>query len=144
MLNCLRIQSILNRESMTCSIQSSILTITRVREKFKDLRWVPLEPEFIEYPNSQFLMIGEAQDTLGKAATSEGRKQQHEQEPDQELEKLEEENEHRVEALEGKIELLVWIVDIKLTNPQATRPSSRIWAFRQRIIPSCRQPGPAN
>lgn len=48
-------------------------------------------------------MIGEAQDTLGKAATSEGRKQQHEQEPGQELERLEEENEHRIESLDGKI-----------------------------------------
>lgn len=115
-----------------------------MREKFKDLRWVPLEPEFIEYPNSQFLMIGEAQDTLGKAAASEGRTQQHEQEPGQELEKLEEENEHRVEALEGKIKFLVCTVDIKLTDPQATRPSSTIWAFRQKIIPNCRQPGPAN
>lgn len=84
-------------------ICSTILTITRVREKFQDLRWIPLEPEFIEYANAQFLMIGEAQDTLGKAATSEGRKQQHEQEPGQELEKLEEENEHRIEALKGKI-----------------------------------------
>lgn len=82
---------------------STILTITRVWEKFQDLRWIPLEPEFIDYPNAQFLMIGEAVDTLGKAATSEGRKQKHEQEPGQELEKLEEENEHRIEALKGKI-----------------------------------------
>lgn len=75
----------------------------RVREKFGDLRWVPLEPEFLEYPNSQFLMIGEAQNSLGKAATAEGGKQPHEEEPGQELEKLEQENEHRVEALQGKI-----------------------------------------
>ncbi|KAJ5233584.1 uncharacterized protein N7469_005350 [Penicillium citrinum] len=72
-----------------------------VREKFGDLRWVPLEPEFIEYPNAQFLMIGEAQDTLGKAATAEGDKQPHEEEPGQELEQLERENEQRVEALQG-------------------------------------------
>ncbi|KAJ5111264.1 hypothetical protein N7532_001799 [Penicillium argentinense] len=72
-----------------------------VREKFGDLRWVPLEPEFIEYPNAQFLMIGEAQDTLGKAATAEGAKKAHEEEPGEELEKLERENEERVEALQG-------------------------------------------
>lgn len=63
---------------------------------------MPLEPEFIEYPNAQFLMIGEAQDTLGKAATAEGDKQPHEEEPGQELEQLERENEQRVEALQGK------------------------------------------
>ncbi|KAJ5197967.1 uncharacterized protein N7498_007084 [Penicillium cinerascens] len=72
-----------------------------VREKFGDLRWVPLEPEFIEYPNAQFLMIGEAQNSLGKAATAEGNKEPHEQEPGQELETLEKENEQRVEALQG-------------------------------------------
>ncbi|KAJ5594182.1 uncharacterized protein N7459_000390 [Penicillium hispanicum] len=72
-----------------------------VRAKFGDLRWVPMQPEFIEYPNSQFLMIGEAQDKLGKAATAEGRKQEHEEEPGQEIEKLEQENEHRIGALQG-------------------------------------------
>lgn len=61
-----------------------------------------MKPEFIEYPNAQILMIGEAQDHLGKAATAEGNKQEHEEEPGQELEKLEQENEKRVEALQGK------------------------------------------
>ncbi|KAE8407208.1 esterase-like activity of phytase-domain-containing protein [Aspergillus pseudonomiae] len=42
-----------------------------VREKFQDYRWAPLTPEFIDYPNAQFLMIGEATDDLGKAATAE-------------------------------------------------------------------------
>lgn len=46
-------------------------------------------------------MIGEAQDTLGKAATAEGDKQPHEEEPGQELDQLERENERRVEALQG-------------------------------------------
>ncbi|KAJ5459998.1 uncharacterized protein N7458_001550 [Penicillium daleae] len=72
-----------------------------VLERFDDLRWVPLQPEFIEYPNAQFLMIGEAQDSLGKAATAEGRKQSHETEPGEELEKMEHENEDRIHALEG-------------------------------------------
>ncbi|CAL5866239.1 uncharacterized protein PFLUO_LOCUS446 [Penicillium psychrofluorescens] len=72
-----------------------------VREKFGDLRWIPLEPEFLDYPNAQFLMIGEAQNDLGKAATSEGHKEPHEQEPGQEIEKLEQENETRVESLQG-------------------------------------------
>lgn len=47
-------------------------------------------------------MIGEAQNDLGKAATSEGHKEPHEQEPGQEIEKLEQENETRVESLQGK------------------------------------------
>lgn len=77
------------------------LILVRVLEKFGDLRWVPLQPEFLDYPNSQFLMIGEAQNTLGKAATSQGEKLPHEEEPGQELEKLEDENEHRIDALQG-------------------------------------------
>jgi hypothetical protein len=73
----------------------------RVLEKFGDLRWVPLKPEFLDYPNAQFLMIGEAQNDLGKAATSQGEKLSHEEEPGEELEKLEGENEDRIDALQG-------------------------------------------
>lgn len=63
---------------------------------------MPLEPDFIEYPNAQFLMIGEAQDELGKAATAEpDGKQAHEEQPGEELEKLEHENEERIESMEG-------------------------------------------
>ncbi|KAJ5692495.1 hypothetical protein N7462_001918 [Penicillium macrosclerotiorum] len=75
----------------------------QVLQKFGDLRWVPLEPEFIEYPNAQFLMIGEAHDHLGKAATAEDRKQPYEEEPGQELEKLQQENEQRIDALQGDL-----------------------------------------
>ncbi|KAE8158025.1 hypothetical protein BDV40DRAFT_292151 [Aspergillus tamarii] len=73
-----------------------------VREKFQDYRWAPLTPEFIDYPNAQFLMIGEATDNLGKAATAESDgKRSEEVQPGEELEKLEGENEERVESLKG-------------------------------------------
>ncbi|KAL2369167.1 hypothetical protein BDBG_01990 [Blastomyces gilchristii SLH14081] len=29
-----------------------------VQEEFDDLRWVPLRPEFLDFPNAQFLLIG--------------------------------------------------------------------------------------
>lgn len=75
----------------------------RVREKFSDYRWVPLEPDFIGYPNAQILMIGAAQGELGKAAIAEpDGKQAHEEQPGEELEKLEHENEERIEVLQGK------------------------------------------
>lgn len=74
-----------------------------VREKFGDYRWIPLEPELMDYPNAQFLMIGEAQQELGKAAVAEpGDKRPEEIQPGEEVEKLEEENEERVEHLRGK------------------------------------------
>ncbi|KAJ5192556.1 hypothetical protein N7449_008698 [Penicillium cf. viridicatum] len=72
-----------------------------VLDKFEDLRWVPLQPEFLDYPNAQFLMIGEAQNDLGKAAFAMGGKQRHEEEPGQELEKLSDEDQHRVDSLKG-------------------------------------------
>ncbi|KLJ08082.1 hypothetical protein EMPG_16471 [Blastomyces silverae] len=30
----------------------------KVQEEFDDLRWVPLRPEFLDFPNAQFLLIG--------------------------------------------------------------------------------------
>ncbi|OGM39280.1 BTB domain transcription factor [Aspergillus bombycis] len=73
-----------------------------VREKFQDYRWAPLTPEFIDYPNAQFLIIGGATNDLGKAATAEpDGKRSEEAQPGEELEKLEGENEERVESLDG-------------------------------------------
>lgn len=64
---------------------------------------MPLEPDFIGYPNAQILMIGAAQGELGKAAIAEpDGKQAHEEQPGEELEKLEHENEERIEVLQGK------------------------------------------
>ncbi|KAG5288694.1 hypothetical protein I7I50_02041 [Histoplasma capsulatum G186AR] len=30
----------------------------KVQDEFNDLRWVPLQPTFLDYPNAQFLLIG--------------------------------------------------------------------------------------
>lgn len=67
-----------------------------------------MKPEFIDYPNAQFLMIGSAENELGRAASAEldGKNPQEEQ-PGEELEHMELENEHRVDALKG-----MWIMFI--------------------------------
>jgi hypothetical protein len=71
--------------------------------KFHDLRWVPTEPEFLDYPSSQFLMIGAAQDNLGKAGEAlPGAEKETKERPADELDKLEGENEERVNSLAGK------------------------------------------
>ncbi|KAL1983112.1 hypothetical protein VTN96DRAFT_442 [Rasamsonia emersonii] len=73
-----------------------------VMEKFADLRWVPAEPELLDYPNAQFLMIGEAQDNLGKGGISEaGGKEPNQEQPGEVLEKFEDENLGRIESLKG-------------------------------------------
>lgn len=71
-------------------------------EKFGDLRWAPAEPEFLDYPNAQFLMVGERQEELGKAGIAEAGKEPHQKQPGEELEQLEEENEERMEHLDGE------------------------------------------
>ncbi|ODH50547.1 hypothetical protein GX48_03365 [Paracoccidioides brasiliensis] len=59
----------------------------KVREEFGDLRWVPLRPEFLDYPNAQFLLIGGTHHELGT------------EEAGREIETLEHENEVRVSPL---------------------------------------------
>ncbi|KAE8548682.1 hypothetical protein EYB25_009063 [Talaromyces marneffei] len=73
----------------------------QVQEKFKGYRWIPTEPEFLDYPNAQFLMIGEAHGHLGKAGEAHIDDQGTKEDPAQELDQLEEENEERVDSLSG-------------------------------------------
>ncbi|KAL4960790.1 uncharacterized protein BDV14DRAFT_204412 [Aspergillus stella-maris] len=69
-----------------------------ILQKFRDLRWIPAQPELLDYPNAQFLMVGSAAGDLGKAATAEeGDKKPQEEE----LIKMEDENESRIESLGG-------------------------------------------
>lgn len=79
----------------------------RILEEFRDLRWVPLQPKFIDYPNAQILMIGEAQGSLGKAGSKEGHEGDQEA-AGEELERLEEEDAARASPLRGKLILLVF------------------------------------
>ena len=51
-----------------------------VEEKFQDYRWIPLEPELIDYAHAQFVLIGHTH-----------------REPGQDLKQMEEQNETRVE-----------------------------------------------
>ncbi|EAS28955.3 uncharacterized protein CIMG_07701 [Coccidioides immitis RS] len=69
-----------------------------ILDGFRDLRWVPLEPKFINYPNAQFLMIGEARGELGKGGMTEN-KPSEKVEAGEELEQLEHENEVRASPL---------------------------------------------
>lgn len=69
-------------------------------EELRDLRWAPLQPKFLNYPNSQFLMIGEAQETLGKGGETE-QKEAGKEKAGEEVEMLEYENEVRAYPLRG-------------------------------------------
>ena len=64
-----------------------------IEKKFRDLRWIPLEPELLEYKNTQLLVIGEALGDLGKAVEEQSKDQRDDkkEKPEEEVEKLEKE-----------------------------------------------------
>lgn len=72
-----------------------------MQEEFRGLRWMPLQPKHLEYPNCQLLLIGEHAGELGKAVDSVAKddKNDAKETPQEELEKLEGEDEIRAEAL---------------------------------------------
>jgi hypothetical protein len=64
-----------------------------IQKKFRNLRWSPLEPEMLDYENTQFLIIGEGFGQLGRAVEEQGKdkKDDEKETPEEEMEKLEEE-----------------------------------------------------
>ncbi|KAK2759827.1 hypothetical protein FQN54_002561 [Arachnomyces sp. PD_36] len=73
-----------------------------IQMSFQDLRWVPLEPKFIEYPNAQILIIGERQGEFGSAVEPAKEDEKTDKEaPKEEIEQLEHENEVRADQLGG-------------------------------------------
>ncbi|CZT00173.1 uncharacterized protein RCO7_08402 [Rhynchosporium graminicola] len=74
-----------------------------IQKKFRDLRWMPLEPALLAYQNTQFLLIGEGMGDVDNAVQEmkKDAKDDEKVKPVEELEKLEEEDHDRVEHLEG-------------------------------------------
>lgn len=67
-----------------------------------DLRWVPIQPEYINYPNAQIVIIGEKQEFFGAAGlTEEDEKGPHGETAADEIVKLEHIDEIRTEKLHG-------------------------------------------
>lgn len=62
-------------------------------KRFRGLRWMPLEPELLDYENTQFLVIGEGMGNVEKATEEQQRDENDEKKeaPAEEMEKLEEE-----------------------------------------------------
>jgi hypothetical protein len=65
----------------------------KIQERFRELRWMPLEPQLLDYENTQVLLIGEGMDNFGHAADemSTDKRDSEKETPVEELEKLEEE-----------------------------------------------------
>ncbi|KAE9369329.1 hypothetical protein N431DRAFT_493147 [Stipitochalara longipes BDJ] len=72
-----------------------------IQKKFRNLRWMPLEPELLDYQHTQLLLIGEGQGDFGRAVQEQSKdaKNDEKEKPEEEMEKLEEEDHDRVEHL---------------------------------------------
>jgi hypothetical protein len=92
------------------------LTASRIMNEFRGLRWMPLQPQYLDYPNAQFLIIGESRG-LDHATEALDRDQRHDREtPLEEMEKLEGEDEIRVKHLKGKHTHRTIVMDKMLTE----------------------------
>ncbi|KAK6579979.1 hypothetical protein PZA11_007687 [Diplocarpon coronariae] len=72
-----------------------------IQSKFRDLRWMPLEPALLDYTHTQFLLIGEGMGEMDQAVeeTSKDAKNDEKEKPLHEMEKLGQEDQERVEHL---------------------------------------------
>ncbi|KAJ5046604.1 uncharacterized protein L3040_003843 [Drepanopeziza brunnea f. sp. 'multigermtubi'] len=73
-----------------------------IQSKFRNLRWMPLEPELLNYQHTQFLIIGEGLGDMDKAVEEMSRDERDDETetPGEEMAKLEEEDHRRVQHLE--------------------------------------------
>ncbi|KAI1408053.1 hypothetical protein F5Y13DRAFT_173453 [Hypoxylon sp. FL1857] len=71
-----------------------------VLDEFRALRWVATQPKHLDFPNTQFLLIGESSG-IQKATEPQKGQEEGEEKPIEELEKLEDEDTHRMEGLQG-------------------------------------------
>jgi hypothetical protein len=64
-----------------------------IMEKFRGRRWMPLEPELLDYDNTQILVIGEGMENVDKATAEQEQdgKDDNKETPAQEMDKLEDE-----------------------------------------------------
>lgn len=73
-----------------------------IQKKFRNLRWMPLQPELLNFQNTQMLLIGEGQGDFGHALDEMSKDSNDDEKdaPEEVLEQLEEEDHHRVKHLE--------------------------------------------
>ena len=76
----------------------------RFFEEFRGLAWSEVKPKYLDYANTQILLIGEPTDKAVEATTKD--KKHDKDTPKEELERLEHEDELRVEHLRGRTVLL--------------------------------------
>lgn len=71
----------------------------RVLQEFRSLRWLPTQPNHLDYVNAQILMVGESSGIEKALETQKEDRQKGVEEPAEEMEKLEEEDLERMKGL---------------------------------------------
>ncbi len=85
-------------------------------DEFRSLRWKPLEPKYLDYQNTQFLLIGESHHYDKAVEQRPKDERQGNAPPEEEMEKLEGENEIRIKHLKGTSHSCCPSSDQPLTN----------------------------
>ncbi|KAM7186784.1 hypothetical protein V8F33_011627 [Rhypophila sp. PSN 637] len=70
-----------------------------IKKEFHSRRWMPTQPHHLDYPNAQFLLVGESSGVEKALEPQEEDKKQGNEEPAEEMEKLEEEDTQRMRGL---------------------------------------------
>lgn len=73
-------------------------------DEFRDLRWMPLKPELLDYQHTQFLLIGESKGIDNALEQLPRDEKKGLEAPKEEMEKLEGEDELRVKHLKGRFQ----------------------------------------
>lgn len=72
-----------------------------VIKRFRNLRWLPLEPDFLDYENTQFIIIGEGLGNTNKAMEEQpkDKKDDEKETPQEEIDQLDGEVRNRMPCL---------------------------------------------
>ncbi|EHK23780.1 uncharacterized protein TRIVIDRAFT_37177 [Trichoderma virens Gv29-8] len=73
----------------------------KILEEFRDLRWIPSQPNHLDYDNAQVLLIGESSGFKRALELQEDDDRAHKEEPLEEMEELEEKDLKRMHQLSG-------------------------------------------
>ena len=103
-------------------------------EEFRGLRWMPLQPKHLDYPNAQLLIIGESHGLDHATEAMDRDQKQGKETPLEEMEKLEGEDEIRVKHLKGERTHQTIVLDRMLTEEQMMMLSSPISASVRKNI----------
>lgn len=78
-----------------------LISLRRIHEEFRDLRWIPSRPNHLNYDNAQILLIGESSGIKKALTPQEEDEKANKEEPLEVMEELEEEDLKRMKDIPG-------------------------------------------